>query len=404
VTPSPKVLYVVYWGAGEPLGQSLVVPAVKTLAALGAKITLITFEKPHDLNQPGYISNIKQSLSDNGIEWLPQRYHKQPKIPATVRDIAAGVVQSLASRTKRGFDIVHARTFVGGLIGMVVAPLIGARYVYHNEGFYPDEQVDGGVWKSGSYPHRLARRLEERMYSRADGIIAMSFRGKREIERREKVISKMTPVIVVPSCVDLELFHRNGSSLSEAALTTQTLRLVYSGSVGGRYILDRVGEFVSEAAKEFGGVHLDVLTRADKALVETMLSQGGLDRNLWSVTAMPYKQMPERISRSQAGLFFLAQGISEHGCSPTKIGEYWAMGLPVITTPNVSDTDDIIRRLKVGVIVEDHSVKSYRKAAYELRGLLDDAELATRCRRAAEEHYALLPACERQMAMYDSIL
>jgi hypothetical protein len=44
-----QVLYLVYWGALEPLGRALVVPAVARLSSLGAKITLVTYDKPTDL-------------------------------------------------------------------------------------------------------------------------------------------------------------------------------------------------------------------------------------------------------------------------------------------------------------------------------------------------------------------
>ncbi len=114
----PRVLYIVYWGAGEPLGQSLVVPAVKTLAELGAEITLITFEKSVDLMRSEYIDGMRQSFSARGINWFPLKYHKRPKVPATLLDVASGIARSVASRMNGAFDIVHARTFVGGLIGM----------------------------------------------------------------------------------------------------------------------------------------------------------------------------------------------------------------------------------------------------------------------------------------------
>ncbi len=42
----------------------------------------------------------------------------------------------------------------------------------------------------------------------------------------------------------------------------------------------------------------------------------------------------------------------------------------------------------VGVIVEDHTDAAYRKAASELKVLLEDVAFAERCRAAAEEHYA----------------
>lgn len=80
------------------------------------------------------------------------------------------------------------------------------------------------------------------------------------------------------------------------------------------------------------------------------------------------------------------------------------MGLPVITTPNVSDTDEIIRQDRVGVVVEGHSDDDYRRAVRELQLLLQDTDLPFRCRRAAERHYALEPACERQLALYHSLV
>ena len=79
------------------------------------------------------------------------------------------------------------------------------------------------------------------------------------------------------------------------------------------------------------------------------------------------------------------------------------MGLPVVTTPNVSDTDEIIRRERVGVIVKGHTDGDYRRAARQLRSLLADGDLAIRCRRAAETHYALPPACERQFQLYKEL-
>jgi glycosyltransferase involved in cell wall biosynthesis len=114
--------------------------------------------------------------------------------------------------------------------------------------------------------------------------------------------------------------------------------------------------------------------------------------------------MPDELSAQDAGLFFLTRGISEHGCSPTKIGEYWAMGLPVITTPNVSDTDEIVRRDGVGVVVEGHDPEQYEQALSQLEGLLRQPGLSEKCRTAAEGHYSLRIACERQVALYRRLL
>lgn len=393
-----KVLYLVYWGAAEPLGQSLVLPAIKKLAGMGVNLTLVTFEKPADLANQTLIAEIRTSLERLGVEWIPLRYHQQPKV---VFDFLQGILRTVVIGLRLRPDIIHARTFVGGLIGLLLAPILRAKLIYHNEGFFPDEQVDGGVWEKDSAIHRVCKLLEQQMYTRADGIIALSHRAKAIIENIPRVVQKNTPVIVVPSCVDLQHFQPANRS---RVVTDETLRLIYIGSVGRRYWLDKIGRFVAVAAQEVKNIHLQVFSRMEKSLITSMLTAGGLPESHWSYACVPHTEIPNHLAQQQAGLFFLSQGLSEHGCSPTKIGEYWASGLPVITTPNVSDTDEIIRRERVGVVVEGHTDEAYRKGFHELLNLLADPELPLRCRRAAEKYYSLDAACERQLELYQELL
>lgn len=396
-----SVLYVAYWGAAEPLGQSLILPSLKRLSEHGIRFTLVTFDKTHDVRNAEEIAAIRQELEQHGIRWISLRYHKAPQAPAKLFDVAHGLARSLLRRLHGRFDVVHARTFVGGLIGLPLAALLRTKLIYHNEGFYPDEQVDGGVWAEGSLRHRLARSLEASLYSRADAIIALSHRAKAEIATLPSVRRRHTPVTVAPSTVDLDRFqypedrsadHRDG------------VRLVYVGSIGLRYLFDRAVAFAAVTSEELGRVRLSVLTRADRASVGRVLGASELPATAWSVDTVPHAAMPKELLQHDAGLFFLTQGLSEHGCSPTKVGEYWACGLPVITTPNVSDTDEIVRRERVGVIVPDHSPAGYRAAARELGFLLKDPDLPARCRRAAEAHYSLADACQRQVGLYETLL
>lgn len=395
----PQVLYIVYWGAAEPLGQALVLPALQRLAELGAELTLVTFEKPTDLARADSMAQLRATLAAQGIRWVPLRYHKRPKVPATAGDILQGCARAIVERLHKRPDIIHARTFIGGLIGMTVAPLLGAKFIYHAEGFYPDEEVDNGVWQAGSAPHRVAKFLEQQLYARADGIIVLSERARRIVADLPAVARRNTPVTVVPSCVNLTRF---GCHLPPAPAPGETLRLVYSGNVGKRYILDQVGRFVAVAA-QMERVHFRILTRVEPDLVASMLSGSGLPQQLWSMASVSYEAMPEELARQHVGLHFLRQGLAEHGGSPTKIGEYWAAGLPVVVTPNAGDTDEIIRRERVGVIVREHSEAEYRRAFGELQSLLADHALADRCRRVAETYYALGPACERQWGLYQSL-
>ena len=132
---NPRVLYIAYWGALEPLGQSLVVPAVERLARRRAY--LITFEKPTDLARSNADLATRARLRDAGIRWLPLRYHKDPKIPATAFDIANGCLRGLVQRLRGRIDVIHGRTFIGGLIGQTLSRLLGVPWIITTRGFTP---------------------------------------------------------------------------------------------------------------------------------------------------------------------------------------------------------------------------------------------------------------------------
>jgi glycosyltransferase involved in cell wall biosynthesis len=286
-------------------------------------------------------------------------------------------------------------------MGLPLSTLTGAKLIYHNEGFYPDEEVDGGVWKAGSGPHRLAKFLDGRVYAGADGLIALSDRAKSVIEAFPAVRRKQTPVVVVPSCVNLERFQpRTPTRQVDGA----GLRFIYVGSVGKRYLLDKVGSFVAAARRGGASASLRVLTQTASGHVKSLLSAGGLPDDAWSAARIPHAEVPGELARHHAGLHFLPQGLSDHGGSPTKIGEYWAMGLPVVVTPGIGDIEEIVRREGVGVIVPEHSEAAHRRAVSELKALLADKDLRVRCRRAAETHYALGSACERQLNLYREVI
>lgn len=397
----PKILYIAYWGALEQLGQSLIVPAVKKLVQMGAEITLITFEKPADLLKKDEMRRIREMLEADCIEWIPLQYHKDPKIPATLFDIAQGTARSLQKRLTKRFDIIHARTFIGGLIGMLIAPLTGAKFVYHNEGFYPDEQVDSGVWAKDSRPHRVAKQLENKMYSRADGIIALSHRAKTEIEKLPAVQKKQTPVIVVPSCVDLERFQLLPK---DSSAVNDEIKFVYVGSVGGRYDLSNIGRFIAAAKNRNPNVRLQIYSKGNREYIARTLAESGLSETDWNLASAAYVEIPKLISEYDAGIHFLQRGISEHSGSPTKIGEYWAVGLPVVITSNMSDNDTIVKRENLGSVISEHSEENYIEAFDEISELIGNPTVRNRCRQAAENHYSLDAGCRDQFALYQKLV
>jgi glycosyltransferase involved in cell wall biosynthesis len=393
-----RLLYVVYWGAAEPLGQSLVLPAVRELSRRGIEVTLVTFEKPADLARVGEVAGIAARLEESGVGWVPLRYHKRPKLPATAFDLFQGFVRSVCAQLPHRPDIVHARTFIGGLVGAAAASALRVPLVHHAEGFYAEEQIDAGVWSPESRTYRVARRLESWLYGRAEGLVVLSEKARGAVLALPRVARRGTQVVVVPSCVDLGLFPAPNEPLGVGRL-----ELVYLGNVEGRYLFDRVARFAAIASESPEGAHLHVLTRADAGLVGNKARAAGLPETALTIASVPHAAVPSALAGRDVGIHFLPRGRAEHGGSPTKIGEYWAAGLPVLVTPNVGDTDRIIAAEGVGMVLGEHSDDAYRAAADALRRLRTSPGLRARCRAVAEAHYALGPATDRQVALYEAL-
>jgi glycosyltransferase involved in cell wall biosynthesis len=389
-----RVLYVVYWGALEPLGQSLVLPTILALAREGRLgVTLLTFEKARDLAEVAEVRALEQLLTDAGVRWIRLRYHKRPRVPATVFDIVHGWVRCLWRAFGERPQVVHARTFVGGLIGLPVALLIRARFVYHNEGFYAEEQVDAGFWSERSFSYRLAHALEALLNRLADGVVVLTRRAEASLTQS---LARPKPVIVVPSSVDLARFQAGDRPLWRMG----PIRFVYLGSIGGRYDFDSIARFVAHALNEFPGSHLTVLSPSDPKVVRALLVGARVPAASWNQRSLPHREVPRELREHDVGLLFMKKGHSAAGGSPTKMGEYWACGLPVVVTPGIGDLDEIINAERVGVIAEVTSPDACRPIPGRLGQLLGDPELRQRCRAAAVRHYSLDDAWRSQAALY----
>ena len=156
---SPGILYISYDGMLEPLGQSQVLAYLEQLAR-GRRIHLISFEKHvHWADRP-YRASVEKRIADARIHWHPLRYHKTPTVPATAYDILSGTALALALTVRERLSLIHARSYVAGLMALAVKRATNARFLFDIRGLWADERVDGGLWPAGGRLYRAAKRAE----------------------------------------------------------------------------------------------------------------------------------------------------------------------------------------------------------------------------------------------------
>src|SRR3989338_4494707 len=103
----PKVLYISYNAASDPVARSQVIPYVEKLAGYGVDISLLTYEKKANKRVLEFNKGLKERLARSGIIWYRLRYHKRPSLPATIYAILAGDIFSYFFFLRRKFDVMH---------------------------------------------------------------------------------------------------------------------------------------------------------------------------------------------------------------------------------------------------------------------------------------------------------
>lgn len=396
MTPSKTVvsgvLYLSYDGALEPLGQSQVLPYLRGLAARGVAITLVSFEKARDRANREAVAALGAALRAAGIRWIPLRYHKRPALLATTVDLLAGLLVASWVVGRHRIRVVHARSYVVALIAWILKQLAGIRFIFDMRGFWPDERVEAGLWARGGPVYRVVKRLERLFLRDADEIVTLTERARRTVQSWPGIVPP--PITVIPTCVDLARF--SGRPFRRPADGAPVF--VYAGSLGTWYLLGEMLRFVECAVERFPGTRFLLLSRAQE---EIRRHGDGVRFRPGTVTvaeAAP-EEMPAWLARADAGLAFYKLGWARQATCPTKVGEYLAMGLPVVVNDAVGDMREVIGETGVGVVLSEFSDDAYRAALRQIEELWADPDLPVRCRRLAESHFSL----ERGIECYWSI-
>ena len=386
-----SVLYLSYTGIAEPLGQSQVMQYLAGLAERH-RIALVSFERPDVMSDPDRLRDLHGVCAGHGIEWHPLTYHNRPSGPATVYDIAMGVRAGTRIAQAIGADVIHARSYIPGLMALAIKRRTGARFLFDIRGFWPDERLESGQWKRFDPRYRFFKRAETFLYRGADHVVTLTRAAKRVV-RDFPFLDAPPPVDVIPTCTNLDMFRP--ISAKRDAFT-----LVYVGSMKGRYLFQHVARAVAILFDLRPTARLLVLNRDSHDRIRAMLADAGVDLARVEIVQAPYSEVARHVSSAHASAFFLSTGYSLKASAPTKMGELLACGLPVLANEGVGDVAEDLRETGTGIAVADFEDATLRDAVERLVTLAEEPGIAERCRAAAEARFALADGIERYEAIY----
>lgn len=378
-----NVLVVTYWSFDDALIQSYTLPYVKLIAQqlpAGSRIFLVTLDKtplPQQTDLSGWNTKVVS---------IPYK-------PFGIRALfmwLASIWRLIRLIRKQKIQTIHAWCTPAGMIGYVLSRLTGKRLIIDSYEPHAEAMVENGTWSSGGVAFKVLFLFEKWQTKRAQYLIAGT-EGMRSY-MKEKYGQKKANFFVKPACVDLDLFsgaHLKDPVLLERLGLTGKIVCVYAGKFGGIY-LDKEVFGLAKAARDLWGEQFHFLVLSSHTEVELLaLSEdAGFDPSALTTLFVPHAAVPLYLGLGDFAITPVKPVPTKRYCTPIKDGEYWALGLPVIIPPNISDDSDIIAAHKIGSIVHHFTPEDCLTALKEIDALLKST--------TREDRYARIrPVAER---------
>ena len=397
-----NVLYLSYNGLLETILPSQTIPYLKGLSKSGFRFILLTFEKEKDINRIGRLGmrSIKNELKNDSIIWVWLKYHKYPDKLSTFFDLTTGFFTALVIMLKEKIGIIHVRGITPAVIGLLLSKLFRCKLIFDSRGLLAEEFVGGELWREGGIFFKLAKFAEKSLLTNSDAVVVLTEKHYKWVQRLP-YFKKGVQMSVIPCCVDLERFKCAGSAVEyelKRNKAEDSILFVYHGKLGTFYMLKEMLHFFDLASKKFQNSKFLILTQDDANVLKN--EKVRIDSSRVHFLSPPFEGIPDFLASANVGLFFI-NAYKKFGSSPIKLGELLASGKPVIINSGIGDTEELVSRNRVGVVIRDFTEREYLDKIEELSTLLNEGDkLALRCRETAEKLLSLKIGTERYRDIY----
>jgi len=367
-----NILIVTHWGYEEGLIQSYTLPYLRIIHQVlpESRIFLITHEKNKLEQNKDKLKRIADDLKNDHITLIPERYHSA----GVMKYLLAGVslLKHVWLILTQRIGYVHSFCTPAGSYAWFLSKLTNSSLIIDSYEPHSEYMRDSGTWSEKSFAYRFLRLMEKKQAQSAKHIIATTPGMLPFTETRFHITLKNG--FVKPACVNLEKFSYKqveaANIRNELGLEHKIVGL-YAGKFGDFYLDTEIFDFF-QSAFEFWQDSLHVLLLSD--LKEEQLNQFcrqyQLSRDNFTLINVSHQLMPSYLSVADFAISPYRPAPSKRFCTPIKNGEYWAIGLPVIITKDISVDSDIIDQNDIGYVLRDLSKGEYRNAVRKVDTLI----------------------------------
>jgi hypothetical protein len=274
---------------------------------------------------------------------------------------------------------IHVWCTPAGVFGYLLSVLTGRKLIIDSYEPHAESMVEVGEWKKNSLPHKILFWFEKKMTHKAQYLIATTEGMIKEYApSRYEFNPEKKNWFVKPACVDLDLFKPDENKRLEFR---KKLNLedkivgIYAGKFGGIYLEDEFFQWLKVAQDFWKEKYFFILLSSQpKAYIEEKCKIYGINSEYIGHYFVSHHEVVEYLNIADFGITPVKPVYTKKFCSPIKNGEYWAMGLPVIITRDISIDSGIILQYNAGYVLDQLSYDEYIKSVQNINQIITNPE------------------------------
>lgn len=364
-----NILFVGYWGIDDGLTSATILPHLEILNGFDEIETV-------------FFCTIERDGREIQTKVLPAKVTHIPMqsgwgIMDKVRDFTAIPDQLTKLIRSKKIEGMICRGTPAGALGYLTYRKTTIPYCVESVEPHADYMVESNVWRRWGFRYLLQKHWEKKQYATAS--LLMPVAGGMVARLAADGIDAQK-IKVMPCAVDLTAFsyseERRKHIRSTLQVTEDTVLGIYVGKFDGLYYDRESFELFKQAKSTFNNFKLIILTPQSGSDIKTKLEKIGFSPSEFRVLKAAHNEVPAYLSAADFAFAPYKKSPFSKFLSPVKVGEYWAIGLPVLLTEGTGDDAEIIERNNVGACF-DPVKNNATNALNTIKGILNsDREMA----------------------------
>lgn len=291
-------------------------------------------------------------------------------------------------------DLIHTR---GMLPGWIASWIHGCKpWLLDMRGLFPEEGVELGFWPRDSLHFRIWKKIEKRLFKSCSAVNFVS----EKMESHFASLGFQEKGALIPSGVDTRLF----SPARDGEEKENCYRLVYSGSLSWENLEDlkQIYQLVSKIKTKSRLLVLSPKTSERKGEIIRREFLRHFSPEEFQIRFCWPEEVPGQLNKGGLGVLTRRPSTVTEVMWPIKCLEYWACGLPVLTTSQVASVADSIRKEGIGLVLGLKKPQKDQEVLVEFTS--KEESIRRHCREVAESKYSLEKMTAAYEALYAKVL